>query len=187
MYFSASPSALQRIDAFLVACLFRPVGLFEIPVLRGLGVVPCLWTKRSKCACELFFFGKSLLWLTFYFSLLETCLGTTYTSPLVYSLRILLSLPNSGKTRDQNLILENFQLRLYTDPLFEMNLVFLSWLDSPPLWGSAFTLGRTLDEWSAGSRDTTLASDRHPCCRRDSNLQSQQAYTHALDVAVDWM
>jgi len=68
----------------------------------------------------------------------ETCLGTTYTSLLVSSLRILLSFPNSGKTHDQNLILEYFQLRLYTNPLFQMNLVFLSWLDSligpsPPL------------------------------------------------------
>jgi len=192
MYFSASPSALQRIDAFLVACLFRPVSLFEVPVLRGLGVVPCQWTKRSKCACELFSFRKCLLWRSYYFNLLETSLGTTYTSPLVSSLRILLSFPNSGKPRDQNLILEDFQLRLYTDPLFEMSVVFLSWLDSPsgpspPLRSSAFTLGRTLDEWSACRRDTTLTRDRHPCCRRDSNLQSQQAYTHALDVAVDWM
>ena len=125
------------------------------------------------------------------FSLLGICLGTTYTSPLVSSLRNFLSFPNSGKTRAQNLILEDFQLRLYTDALFQMNLVFLSWLDSlsgpsPPLWGSAFTLGGTLDEWSDRRRDTTLTRDRHPCCRRDSNLRSQQDYTHTLDAAVDW-
>ena len=43
------------------------------------------------------------------------------------------------------------------------------------------TLGRTpLDEWSALGRDLyltthTLTRDRHPCPRRDSNPQSQQA------------
>jgi len=41
------------------------------------------------------------------------------------------------------------------------------------------TLGRTsLDEWSARRRDvylTTHTTDRHPCSRRDSNQQSQQA------------
>ena len=44
------------------------------------------------------------------------------------------------------------------------------------------TVGRTpLDEWSARGRDlylttnTTLTTDNHPCPRRDSNHQSQQA------------
>jgi hypothetical protein len=42
------------------------------------------------------------------------------------------------------------------------------------------TVGRTpLDEWAARRRElwqhTTLATDRHPCCRRDSNAQPQQA------------
>jgi len=39
------------------------------------------------------------------------------------------------------------------------------------------TVGRThLDEWSARRRDhTTLTSDKHPCPRRVSNPQSQQA------------
>jgi len=41
------------------------------------------------------------------------------------------------------------------------------------------TVGRTpLDEWSAHHRDlylTTLTTDKHPCPRWDSNLQSQQA------------
>jgi hypothetical protein len=42
------------------------------------------------------------------------------------------------------------------------------------------TLGRTpLEEWSDRRRDlwqhTTLTTDRHPCTRRDSNPQSQQA------------
>jgi hypothetical protein len=44
------------------------------------------------------------------------------------------------------------------------------------------TLGRTpLDEWSARRRDLYLTThntrDRHPCPRRDSNPQSQQAAT----------
>jgi hypothetical protein len=66
---------------------------------------------------------------------------------------------------------------------------FFSWLDSPSgprpfLWGSLITLkhttlGRTtLDEWSARHRDlylTTLTKNRHPCPRRVSNPQSQQA------------
>jgi len=48
------------------------------------------------------------------------------------------------------------------------------------------TLGRTpLDEWSARRRDLYLTThtptrDRHPCPRRESNLQSQQASDRIL-------
>jgi hypothetical protein len=53
------------------------------------------------------------------------------------------------------------------------------------------TVGRTpLDEWSARRRDlwqqTTHTTDRHPRARWDSNSQSQQANTHALDRAATW-
>jgi len=74
------------------------------------------------------------------------------------------------------------------DPCTMFRVVFL-WRFDPipghglPLRGFAIiitghtTLGRSsLDEWSSSSqRPATLTRDRHPCLRRDSNPQSQQA------------
>jgi len=57
-----------------------------------------------------------------------------------------------------------------------MTFSFLRFLDHTQ---RRTTVGRTpLDEWSARRRDiclTTLTTDKHPCPRRDSNPQSQQA------------
>jgi hypothetical protein len=87
-----------------------------------------------------------------------------------------------------------FNFERYRHKYFKQLLAsfFSQWLDSPSWpWpphcrGFAITLrhitlGRTaLDEWSARRRTstwqhTTLTRDRHPCPRRDSNPQSQQA------------
>jgi hypothetical protein len=84
-------------------------------------------------------------------------------------------------------------LRIYNVELHIYSRTFSLWLDNPsvpglPVLDSSITLrqttaGRTpLDEWSCRRRKlyltphhTTLATDRHPWPRRDSNTQCQQA------------